>query len=300
VSKRDIIEYMGWVARFPVLKGNERKLSMRKFVLHGERVKAKTLTKESVSEWFACYSRAFDWAALKDDISANPWLGLAKHVIKGAESIERRAFTDEEIKRIFNSPLFVGAESADGYRTTSGALVVKDHKYWLPILGMFEGGRLNEIAAAPLADVKKTASGTWFFDLLVRDVKNKPSQREIPIHHKVIELGFLDYVEEQQNNEEQWLFPLLDHKSRHGAAHNYSKWWARWMDYAGLSDPTITYHSWRHTWKRHARASDVKEEIHDVLSGHAAIAVSRKYGEGASTDVLGREMDKISFPDFPL
>jgi integrase len=300
VNKRDIIEFMALVARFPVLKGPERSLPIQEFVEHGERVGAKTLTKESVTEWFSSYSRAFDWAVLKDDLEANPWAGIGKHVIKGAKSVERRAFSDDEIKRIFTSPLFTGSTSAGGYRNIPGSQIVKDHKYWLPILGIFEGGRLNEIAASPLSDIKQSAAGTWYFDLLVRDVKNRPSQREIPIHPKVIDLGFLDYVEEQRRRGQEWLFPLLNHKSPHGPAHNFSKWWARWMDDAGLNDPAITYHSWRHTWKRHARASDVKEEIHDVLSGHAAIAVSRKYGEGAPIDVLGDQMQRITFPVFPL
>ena len=74
------------------------------------------------------------------------------------------------------------------------------------------------------------------------------------------------------------------------------------MDKVGLTDPAITHHSFRHTWKRHARATpDVKEEMHDILSGHKGVnTVARKYGEGAPLEALARDMAKIKFPAFPL
>ena len=72
------------------------------------------------------------------------------------------------------------------------------------------------------------------------------------------------------------------------------------MDKLGLTDPAITHHSWRHTWKRRARASTVKEEMHDVISGHKGLAnVSRTYGEGADIEDLARAMALIEFPAFP-
>ena len=72
-----------------------------------------------------------------------------------------------------------------------------------------------------------------------------------------------------------------------------------WMTKIGMDDPSITFHSFRHTWKRRARASDVKEEIHDVLSGHASTTISRKYGEGLDVSDLARNMALISFPTMP-
>ena len=71
------------------------------------------------------------------------------------------------------------------------------------------------------------------------------------------------------------------------------------MTKIGMDDPSITFHSFRHTWKRRARASDVKEEIHDVLSGHASTTISRKYGEGLDVSDLAKNMALIEFPTMP-
>ena len=46
---------------------------------------------------------------------------------------------------------------------------------------------------------------------------------------------------------EEWLFPDLDHHGKLGPGHEFSKWWGEWCDEHGLSDPSITHHSWRHT-----------------------------------------------------
>jgi hypothetical protein len=43
----------------------------------------------------------------------------------------------------------------------------------------------------------------------------------------------------------------------------------------------------------------VKEELHDVISGHKNASVGRSYGSGAGIEPLAREMAKIVFPAFP-
>jgi integrase len=66
-----------------------------------------------------------------------------------------------------------------------------------------------------------------------------------------------------------------------------------------MDDPELTFHNFRHAWKRRTRASAVKEEVHDVLSGHASVTVSRKYGDGLDIHDLAKAMAQIDFPMFP-
>jgi integrase len=237
-----------------------------------------------------------------DLIEKNTFDRLKVLVVDGTPSVKRRAFTDEEIARIFSAPLFKGFDpSSTRFRELPGTMIKRDGKYWLPILSLFHGGRLTEFAAMPLADLKKSPKGTWHFDLTEREVKNESSKRQIPLHPHMLKIGFLDYVADLRAKGAAWLFPDLDHESRHGPGHQFSKWWGGWMDKHGLSDPAISHHSWRHTWKRRARASSVKEEMHDVISGHKGLAsVSRTYGEGADIEDLARDMALIEFPAFPV
>ena len=308
LTKGDVTEFMALVVRFP---GRKRKAALAAMPIRelvdafetlNSRAAAKgeptlpTLTKVSVENWYAAFRRCWEYAVATDLVESNPWAGLKKFVVTGRPSQRKRQFEDDEIQHIFNQPHFQTPE-------------VRDAKWWLPILSLFHGGRLSELAALPLDDVRQTPKGTWFFDVTptqARGLKTVGSERHIPLHPHMLRLGFADYIAVLRENGEGWLFPDLDHQTVHGAGHAFSKWWGSYMDKIGLPDKSISHHSWRHTWKRYARMSPVKEEIHDILSGHkspvgqkGSVSVSRMYGEGAPVEHLAKEMRKIKFQSFP-
>jgi integrase len=78
-----------------------------------------------------------------------------------------------------------------------------EHQFWLPMIALFSGGRVNEICQLnPQHDiVQDENSGIWFFNLtneesgsgIKKSHKNDGSKRLVPIHSKLIECGFLDY-----------------------------------------------------------------------------------------------------------
>ncbi len=316
ITKDMISEHMALVSRFP---GRKRSavldaLPMRELIDRFERENAERpdaekhdcLKASTASEWFGGYQRMFKFAVDKGWLAKSPVEGLKQHVVRGGESTDRRAFVKAEIETIFATPLFRGYDptAPKGSRHVPGATVTRDAKYWLPIIALLHGARLAEMAAIPLKDVCVSSDGHWYFDLTdrkARRLKNVTSQRVIPLHPQLIALGFLDYVRELQDRKEVWLFPDLDHESSVGPGHGFSKWWGRWMTKVGLSDPDIAFHSFRHTWKRRAReTANVKEEMHDVLSGHIGQTVSRQYGPGADIGPLARDMAQIVFPELTL
>ena len=320
VTKAEVQEFMNLVTRYPGRKRSASldKLPMRQLIERFEADNAKlaakgqksieTLKEKSVGVWFANFNRMFEYAVALDYISRNPFAGLQKHTVKGLASIERRAFRPEEIGAIFKTPLFQGfsGSGATGYRDKPGSTIVRDAKYWLPILSLFHAGRLNEFAGMPLENFKITEAGNRYFDLTLDvQVKNQTAERYLPLHPYLIDLGFCDYVQKLRDKGEVWLFPDLNHDTKHGPGHAFSKWWGAWSDKHGFTDPAIVYHSWRHTWKRRARETKgLEEEMHDVISGHKApnrnvSAVARGYGAGAAIDALARDMAEIKFPEFP-
>ena len=71
--------------------------------------------------------------------------------------------------------------------------------FWLPLLGIFSGARLNELAS--VEDVKlDTASGVRFATVIEdeeagRGVKTEHSLRAVPVHPELVRIGFLEFVE---------------------------------------------------------------------------------------------------------
>jgi integrase len=257
------------------------------------------------TKWFGSYNRLFKFAVVKQEVGFNPVTSSIPSKSLD-EPVERKAWTAGQIQEIFASPLFTGSENLRGPRSKPGPLISKDARYWLPIVGLWSGMRLDEIGTLSSAELRLEA-GVWVFDLTKRPlkgprrVKTPGSRRLIPVHSRLKQLGFLQYAGEQT----EWLFPDLRHDglkpSDTTAA--FSKWFGRWRRENGFhSDEMQDFHSFRGTFIEACREAEVEEEIRDRLTGHdghPSKRVSRKYG-GVSVGLLARNMEKVQFSTFML
>lgn len=94
----------------------------------------------------------------------------------------------------FDHDDLVALFESDAYRTGSFETT---SEYWLPLLGLFTGARLNELCQLRKSDIGKHENIDTV--LILDDEENKrlktdASRRIVPIHSKLIELGFLDFV----------------------------------------------------------------------------------------------------------
>jgi integrase len=69
-------------------------------------------------------------------------------------------------------------------------------EYWIPLLALFTGARLNELCQLTVGDIESVGGVETlsFLDEGGKRLKTAASRRIIPIHSKLIELGFLRYV----------------------------------------------------------------------------------------------------------
>lgn len=252
---------------------------------------------QALFQWLLFFRRLFEHAVQFEMIPANPFRNIKLKLDKS--ELAGEAYTPDEIERLFTSPLFTGHDGAYD-RCISGSTVTKDWRYWLPILSLWTGTRLNEWASAAKAEIVKKGEG-WFLDLTQRPVggeapnrvKTKAARRLVPIHPRLIDLGLLEYVEAQAG---PWLFPDLHGHKLHPSA-RAANWFTRHREKIGL-DKTI--HELRHTWKNAARSAGVSEEISDLISAHVSGSIGRKYGAGVDPEALSTAIRMIDFPTFPL
>ena len=174
---------------------------------------------EERMQWLA---RLFSWLHRKEWITANPAIPLVGEtgLTKAARKEKRREsgledetgrepFGQDELKQIFGLSWFA---------TGSGAHFVKPRywypfEYWLPLLGLFAGCRIQEASQLHLSDVKEE-EGIWVLDLnentADKSLKNTgSSRRQIPVHPRLIELGFLAYCERLKDEGFRRVFPEL-------------------------------------------------------------------------------------------
>ena len=94
-------------------------------------------------------------------------------------------FSLDDLKNLFESAAYQNHE----FETPS--------QYWLPLLGLFTGARLNELCQLLKSDVGER-EGVVVISILDEEsnkrLKTDAARRFVPIHSKLIELGFLDFV----------------------------------------------------------------------------------------------------------
>lgn len=103
---------------------------------------------------------------------------------------------------------------------------LRPHYYWSPLLELYTDARIEELCQLHLNDIRKV-DGIWCFDINDntpdKKLKSPASKRLVPIHTRLIELGFLDYKKRVKGTR---LFPELKRR-RDGYSQDASKWFGR-------------------------------------------------------------------------
>ncbi len=216
-------------------------------------------------------------------------------------SFDRQMWEGDRLLKLFGSPLWQGCKS-ENKRHLSGDLVVRDDKYWLPLLGLYHGNRLEEFAQLSRSDVKKEG-GVHYFDiqdeLEGNHLKNKQSSRRVPVHPKLMEWGFLEYVKEVAPNPEDRLFPKLERSGpdkKFGT--NFSKWFTRFRKNIDVYEKGLDYHSFRHGVVTKLYNASVDDAVVIQLAGHEGQGTSKKtYLKDLSIKLLHDGISKVQWPD---
>lgn len=219
---------------------------------------------------------------------------------------ERALFEPDELNNLFSATWFKTGNGADKNW--------RPFYYWLPLLGLLTGCRLNEISQIYLDDIKRTQAGTWYLDINLdmpegcecdKSLKTANSVRVVPLHKRLIELGLLKYVETLRDKGEQRLFPEL----RHDKVKGYGKAAGAWFDdrYLGRRlklerDGMKTFHSFRHTFITALERLNTPERVLTQLAGHerGGSQSSARYAKDRDADELLSTVNAIDFDAFSI
>ena len=241
----------------------------------------KTMSNSSVNKYLRRVSALFAWGKRHGFTNDNPFTGLAIRSKVLPHQLRQR-FTFEDIQRLLD-PENLPPDAKRSYQ------------FWLPWLGLYTGARLEELCQLHLADIRQER-GLWVLDINAKDekrVKTLSSERLIPVHPRLIELGFLSHVEGLRQNGEQRVFPELKYR-RDGYGQTASNWFSRYRQRLGIDKP---FHSLRHTFvdELHQLGEDHKKIA--ALVGHADESMTGgRYSKPFSPAVLHPVICKLSFP----
>ena len=236
------------------------------------------ITAKTIKRHFSALSALWTAAEAKGEVEANIFVGFRFGAGKRAVE-ERDLWETTELATLFASPVWAGCAS-ETRRAEPGSLVLRDEKFWLPLIAVFSGMRQEEICQLSLDDVRQV-EGVWFFDLNTRDgrmLKNATAARRVPIHDELVRLGLLDQVVQLRGRGETRLFPQLKAGGADGRlGHAFAKWFTRYRREIGLDRAKLVFHSFRHTATTLMHEADVQPAIIDRVTGHTTPGETARY-----------------------
>jgi integrase len=258
------------------------------------------------SKYLALLDAFFGWCLTGGEITENPAAGVRVSLPKhhGTES-GRNPFKITHLQTLFTTPLYTGCKS-DSRIYEPGEVLVRDHRYWLPLIALWSGARLNELCQLRVADVREV-DAVWCLDINAdgtKRLKSKAAKRLVPIHPELVRLGFLTFVEKRRESGADQLWDGVLSGSTDYASDAVSKWFARFLSHAigGAKKKSgkLAFHSFRHTVKDALRDAGVEDRTQDALLGHETEHVSSRYGVGYKPARLCEELSKIRYEGLEL
>jgi integrase len=244
----------------------------------------------SVNKYLQSYGDLFNWAKQNGYIEQNYFAGLSIRQNRARAQDNRAAFSLEQIQLVIEAIL----SNRDG-------LANKDYQKWGPLIGIYTGARLNEIAQLHLKDIKQVEN-VWCFDFNDegdrKSLKNSASRRIVPIHPVLLQLGLLQYVEGLRQTGQQKLFPTFTYDAKNGWGRHLSRHFNNTLlPKLGIKSKELVFHSLRHTVVTMLMQADVDEPVVQAVVGHTRKGVTQQnyFKRGYTVRQLDEAVRKLDF-----
>ncbi|MDD2499609.1 MAG: site-specific integrase [Geobacter sp.] len=242
------------------------------------------LSISKVNAYISRVSSLFNWAIKNGYTQQNPFSGQKIKESK-ADHEKREVFSDLDLQVLFAS---------SSYKSGSHK---HPHYYWLPLLGLYTGARINELCQLYLDDIYQI-DGQWVIDIndaLDKKLKTASSARIIPLHSRLIELGLVEFTKQLKRKGYSRLFPELN-KGRDGYSQDASKWFARYRARCGVNGDDKTFHSFRHTALNHLKQRGAVKEKIAAIAGHKDRSITTgHYGKPYESQALIEVIEMLDF-----
>lgn len=285
-DKKTVDEYKSKLLRFncyvkDIHVDQISKSLMNDFVvdLRVGKITGQSLKPASVNKYLCALNSFFNYAEISGAWPAGkpyPTVGHRVNTKKKNKSISYKKFTREDLQKIFAPENLLNWKNLGGDDH-------RPHMTWLPLLSLFTGARIEELVQLHLRDVYLDESEdehgnlhkVWVIDINDEDskksLKNESAMRKIPLHPQLINLGFLDYIEDVRKHvsPQANIFPYIVPNKYNRLSGSTGKWFARYLDKLEIKDELKVFHSFRTTANDTLKIAGVQEESRCQMVGHA-------------------------------
>lgn len=289
VTRDDLVRARDILLRLPPRATSEyRGMALAKVAEANTKSGGQRLHPKTVDNQLIWVTAIFNYAEQEQLILSNPARRLVVGVAK-TDSPSRLPWDVDDLNRLFRSPVFTEGE-ADPSR------------FWVPLLCLFQGLRLNE-ACQLFSDDLQVTDGVPALRIAHSERRGQTTKkndtRVVPVHPTLIDMGILKLF--QTTGEPARIFPNIT-LDRYGSATNaYSKWFSREAKKQGVLTRGVVFHSFRHSYADALRRAGVTDERADALGGWGSKGTARRgYGQGYRPADLLPDLAKVTYPGLEL
>jgi len=287
IEKRQVRDWKELLADYPV-RASEismfKGLTLRQIIETNKTLPKpkRAIVRQTLRRYMGSLSGFCTWLVHNDYLLNNPVEGLIP--AKAPATNKRSSFTDEAIANLFSSPLFNTCKS-NIWRDADkpGNFAVRDHRYWIPLIMAYSGARPAELAQLHVKDVRQE-HGFWIMHITeegegAKRTKTEGSMRVVPIHSKLVHLGFLDHCQRMQREGHKQIFPEIEIPETGQIAAQFSREFNRYLVKVGLkTDRSIVLYGLRHTFVDRARRAGIMDGEIGAIVGHDKATMTGRYG----------------------
>ncbi|EGQ9060138.1 tyrosine-type recombinase/integrase [Vibrio parahaemolyticus] len=215
------------------------------------------LSHKTLRDYLAAIKQFMNWCVVQELINTNPFAQVKLPTKSTSSHSQRQRWGEKELTRLFSSRAF--QEQDLSFQWASKVMVL-------------HGCRPSEACQLRVADIhidgpipiiSFTDSGEQ------QHLKNLSSKRQVPIHKRLLESGFLDYVKERQQQKQAQLFDFIPRGKDFDWSKDFRDIMGDVLTACGFkagSRPTA--YSFRHTFVDELKQANIEEHVVAQIVGH--------------------------------
>jgi integrase len=238
---------------------------------------------KSNKKYLAAVFQFFKWCQLMNYSNHNPFESVTVgQKPKAKVNQGRNRWTTSELKRLIRSTRFNDSTA--------------DFK-WVTLIMLYGGLRPSEVCQLQSSNIKLIDE---VYCISVDDIglgqriKNINAKRFVPIHYRLLEQGFIEFVEQRKAQQTQ----LYDYKPvgiNEDWSKTYCKQLAKLQNQIGMqANQRLTSYGFRHTFIGEMKQLDISEHIVSQIVGHSNHNITySRHGKDVKVSALLKDIDRI-------
>ena len=288
ITKKSVRDWKALLINYP-LRATEvsdfKGMSIYEIVKANAALKRQVLTDRTVNRYLSSLSAFCSYAVANGYMESNPCSGMALPKVRGNKVLP---FNTAQLNLLFQSPLFTGAQNDTEWRRICqpGPVMIRDHRFWVPLIMLFSGARPGEIGQLAVSDVR-LEHGHWIMHITTegethaegKSVKTAGSMRVIPIHPELERIGFLKYHAARVESGDMQLFPGAKRNKRGQMMSDFSREFGKYLTRINLKEGRgLSLYSFRHGAADALRRAGHLDDEFGFILGHTKGSMTGRYG----------------------